>query len=160
MFDRPACRFRRAGFVLGPKCLDRGIGTGIGVENTGHDVEAAVAGSPGFDRVRGQPGMRTAPQSTLLAFVDRLRCMAMSAGAPTLDLDENEQSPATRDQVDLDAICSDVARDDAISSGLEESGGSSFALASEPLTGLMGLMGLKVVRRASTHSSALMGRTG
>lgn len=152
MFDRPPRRFRSGGFVSGPDGLDRKVvGLEGRVENTRHDVEAAVERSPRFDRVRGQPGMRAAPQSTLLAFIDRLGRIAVSAHAPTLDLDENEQSAATRDQVDLDSICADVACDDAIPSVFEESGGSSFALASEPLT---------VIRHVATHRSAPICRTG
>ncbi len=93
-----------------------------------------TARATGLDRIRGQPGVCTASQSTLLAFVDRLGRIAMAADPPSLDLDENEQAAPAGDQIDLDAIGADVARDNAISSGLEESGGLSFALASEPLT--------------------------
>ena len=86
--------------------------------------------------------MGTTTNSTLLALIDRLSRIAMAACAPTLHLDEDEQPAAARDQVDLDAIDADVARDDAIPSRLEKKGGLRFALASEPLT---------VIRRASTH---------
>jgi hypothetical protein len=154
MFDRPPRRFWRGGRVLALGRLDRERGPPLGwkpgCEKARDDIEAAAVCSSGFDRVRGQPGVRAAPQSTLLALIDRLGRSAVFAGAPTLDLDENEQTSAARDQVDLDAICPDVASNNAIPSGLEESGGSSFALASEPLA---------VIRRVATHGWALICRT-
>ena len=154
MFDRPPRRFRRGGRVLALGRLDRERGPPPGwmpgCEKACDDIEAAAACSAGFDRVRDQPGMRAAPQSALLSLIDCLGRQAMFAGAPTLDLDENEQTSATRDQVDLDAIRPDVASNNAISSGLEESGGSRFALASEPLA---------MIRHIATHGWALICRT-
>jgi hypothetical protein len=71
-----------------------GIGADPGLiiraEKTRHDVEATGARSSSFDRIRGEPGMRAAPQSTLFAFIDGLGGMAVFARTPTLDLDENE----------------------------------------------------------------------
>ena len=96
MLDRPTCPLRR-GFVSSSdhfECL-------IGIEKTRHDVETAIARSPGLYRIRGQPGMRAPPQAPLLAFIDCLGRIAMFANAATLDFDENEQSSAGRDQVDL-----------------------------------------------------------
>jgi len=84
--------------------------------------------------MRRQPGKRTASEAALLAEVDRLGRRAVEARATRLDLDEDQPSTVARDQVDLDPIGADVARDDAIPSFFEESGGSRFPLASESLT--------------------------
>lgn len=70
MLDRPPCRFRRGGLVLD---LERRVV----VEQAGHDIEATVTRSTGFDRIRGQPCMRTVSQSTLFALIDRLGRVAM-----------------------------------------------------------------------------------
>jgi hypothetical protein len=59
----------------------------------------------------------------LFAPIDRFGRTAMSIGVSTLDLDEDQQRPAPRHQIDLDAIRAHVPRDDAIASRLEEAGG-------------------------------------
>lgn len=154
MFDRPPRHFRRGGFVLAVDPLDGGPGLEIGLESVGekarHDVETAAVGSPRFDRIRGQPSMCASPKSTLLALVDRLCRKSMLARAPTLDLYEDEQISALRNQVDLDTVCSDVACHNAISSGLEKTGGLSFAFTSEPLA---------IIRYVSIHGWALICQT-
>ena len=118
MFDRPARPFRRAGLV----------------QEAGDDIESPPAGSTGDGGILGQPGVGAASQATLLAFVDGLGRQPMISRSPTLDFDEDEEPAPPSDQVDLDPIRADVARDDAIPSGFEEAGGMGFALTSEDLT--------------------------
>jgi hypothetical protein len=131
MFDRPPRRIRRGGFFLGPAFFR----PNAAVSNACNDVEAALPSSPGFGWIGGQPGMGTAAQSTLFAFVHRLSGKTMALRFPkpaaTLDLDEYEHRLAAHDQIDLDAIRADVARNDAIPSRLEELGGSSLAFTSQ-----------------------------
>ena len=118
MFDRPARSFRCAGPV----------------QQTGDDIEPPLTGSPGDGWIGSQPGVGTASQAALFAFVDRLGRQPVCSPPATLHFDEDEEPSALRDQIDLDPVCADVARDDAISSGFEEPGGKRLALTSENLT--------------------------
>lgn len=111
--------------------------------------------------------MRAATKSALFAFVHGLRGQAMTrhrriaTGRPprpsTLDLDEDEQRTSTRDQIDLDAIGTDVAPDDAIPSRFQKLGGLSFALVSEFLSWIRHG---SVLERVRSHSLAAKGRDG
>jgi hypothetical protein len=140
MFDRPPCRPRHGGFLLG---LARSGWVPV-TEQTGHDVESALAGSSGFDRIGGQPDMGAMTKAPLFSFIDCLCGQAMvrhRTGAPAgwshpsaLDLDEGEHRTPAHDQIDLDAVGADVARDDAIPSRFEKSGGSSFTFVSQILS--------------------------
>jgi hypothetical protein len=73
--------------------------------------------------LRSQPGSGASAKALLFASIDRFSRTAMSIGASTLDLDEDQQRPASCHEIDLDSIGAYVPRDDAISSRLEESGG-------------------------------------
>ncbi len=129
MFDRPARLEWRAGFVSGCALFVRQLP----VEKAGHDVEAAVAGASRLAWMGREPGVSAATQPTLFAFVDGLGriTMNMADRTSTLHFDEDQRRSAADDQVDFDALRTDVARDDAIPSVFEKSGGSVFARASE-----------------------------
>lgn len=148
MFYRPPCPFGRGGFLFGI-LPGRRKST---VENAGHHIESALARAPGFERIRREPRMGPAAQAALFSFVDRLggetmscRLNSNSDSIPvsaqcrsyrpsTLDLHEDEHRPVSHDQIDLDAVGTDVARDDAIPSCLEKTGSLGFAFVSESLS--------------------------
>lgn len=125
MLERPPRFFgRRGGFVSG-------------FHQAGDHIEAhALEGLTTF-AVRSEPRERTTAQAGLLARIDRFRCMDMSAQPtrdPTgLDLDEDERARFADHQINLDARDPDVARDDLITSRLQEIGRASFPLAAERL---------------------------
>ena len=136
MLDLPPRPIGRGGFGWG---ANAGSGAWAAharadFQEADHDVEADTVRTT---RLRGpgrEPGRRAAPQPALLARVDGLRAAALSLRPPALDLDEYEQRAAFHDQVDLDSIRSDVARDDAISSRLEEARGLRLSIAAERVT--------------------------
>ena len=70
-------------------------------------------------------------KSSLFAQVHGLGGLAVAGGAACFDLDENEHRAAPHDQIELDAIGADVARDDAITSLGEIPSGGVFAEAPE-----------------------------
>ena len=119
MFDRPARLLGRAGLAF--------------VSQAGHDVESARTRPAGLDRIGREPGMGPPSKASLFSLVHRFGSKAVVSSASALYFDEDEDAALAGDQVDLDAVHSDVARDDAISSGFEESGSVRFALTSENL---------------------------
>ncbi len=138
MFDRPARPLRRAGFVSGPGFRNRARRGGrfvarraIAEQNAGHDVEPVSLGARRLGRMGREPGARAAPQSTLFARVHGFRREGMISAAPRLHLDEHEQRAAPGDQIDLDPIGADVARDDAITSRREMARRGVFSEAPE-----------------------------
>lgn len=160
MFDRPPHPLGCAGFGLGQAPIQQAC----------HDIEPAVARSPCFGRMSGEPDVCTMAESALFSFVDGFGRIGMNHAVPTTRLtalhltalhravfhravdhlsafhfDEDQQAPALRDEVDLDTIGSDVPCDDAIPSGLEVAGGSILALESEPLA---------CVRSTGAHTNA------
>ena len=134
MLDRPARPFRRAGLVSGPvirraaccSCHLPARGA-IFEQNAGHDVEAVSLRSLGLRRLGREPCARSVAQASLLARVHGFGRDGVIRSAPRLHLDEDQQRPAPRDQVDLDAIGADVARDDAITSRREMTRSGVFA---------------------------------
>jgi hypothetical protein len=126
MFNRPSCRSRRGGFLLGiPQTI----------KETRHDIEAALPGSASLLGIRAEPGVSATTESALFACVYGFRSQTMTlekvtvrsrfepgrvSSASTLHFDKHQGGTASDDQVDLDAIRADVARDDAIPSCFEE----------------------------------------
>ncbi len=126
MFNRPPCRSRRGGFVLG---------LAHSIEEARHDIEAA---SPASARLLGiciEPGVGAAAEPALLAVIDGFRSQTVTLMKATvrshfeagrmrstsaLHFDKHERGTASNNQVDLDAIRADVACDDAIPSCFEE----------------------------------------
>lgn len=134
MLDRPARPFRRAGLVSGPAVRSvarswrpRPASRGPFEQDAGHDVEAVSLGSLRLCRMGREPCAHSVAQAPLLARVHRFGRGGVIRAAPRLHFDEDQECPASRDQVDLDAIGADVARDDAITSRREMARSGVFA---------------------------------
>ena len=73
------------------------------------------------------------PKAFLLAGIHGLGGAAMAFGSSGLHLDEDQQRASQGDEVELHAIGSDVASDDAIPSRFEKAGRCGLARGSEAL---------------------------
>lgn len=118
----------------------------------GHDIEAQTPPSAGAFWLRDEPGTGAAAQALLLAPVDRFGGASVSVRAPRLDLDDDQERAAPSDEVDLDAIRTDVVRDDAIPSRLEKIGGEGFAFTTEALFRIGPLRCVRFSRRRAGDS--------
>ena len=142
MLNRPPRRSRRGGFLLRGV---RGCWNPVG-QQAGHDVESPSSCLSSLGRIGGQPGVCATANSLLFASIDGFRGEAMIrhdaitpgvlSQTPALDLDEDEHRATAHDQIDLDSRGADVARDDAISSRFEKSGGARFTFTPQFLSSI------------------------
>lgn len=93
-----------------------------------HDVESELSGSP---RVLSQPRGGGADQSRLLRSVDGELGWTERSRATCLDFHQGDERTTADDEVDLHAVQSDVAVDDAIPSAREKLRGASLPFRTE-----------------------------
>ena len=94
----------------------------------------AMTKAPLFSFIDGLGGQAMVRHRTRHYTRHRTRAVTRGPHASALDLDEREHRAATHDQIDLDTVGADVARDDAIPSRFEESGRSSLTFVSQFLS--------------------------
>lgn len=102
----------------------------------------------------GQPGARGADHSLLLSSVDRQFGRTEAVVRACLDLDERDEVVMPHDEIDFDAVVTDVVLHDAIPSLDEECGSTALALSPELASGVAARPGSGVRRRSlvsSTH---------
>jgi hypothetical protein len=77
--------------------------------------------------VFAQPSSCAGHQARLFTGIDRQFGRSKTSAAASLDFDEDQGAPVSNDEVEFDAPCTDVARDDAVAFGLQVQLGSGLS---------------------------------